>query len=66
MFGQTTRWWLIGLYGLAHIVVHFRFFLHVDLSRQKREDLELILFSLLLLAIMAGGTIWSCSISLAV
>jgi cytochrome o ubiquinol oxidase operon protein cyoD len=57
-FDRTTRWWIIGLCGLAQIVVHFRFFLHIDLSRQKREDLQLILFSVLLLAIMAGGTIW--------
>lgn len=49
---------LIGLLGMAQLVVQFRFFLHIDLSKQKREDLQLILFSTLLLAIMAGGTIW--------
>ncbi|SEW25585.1 cytochrome o ubiquinol oxidase operon protein cyoD [Aliiroseovarius sediminilitoris] len=50
--------WLIAGFGLVQIVVHFRFFLHIDFSRQKREDLQLILFTVLLLAIMAGGTIW--------
>jgi cytochrome o ubiquinol oxidase subunit IV len=53
--------WLIvaiSLFALLQVVVHFRFFLHIDLSTQKREDLELILFSALLLAVMAGGTIW--------
>lgn len=49
---------LITIFGLIQLLVHFRFFLHIDLSRQKREDLQLILFSVLLLAIMAGGTIW--------
>ena len=44
--------------ALVQIVVHMRFFLHVDLSRQKREDLQLILFTVLLLALMGGGTIW--------
>lgn len=48
----------IAACALLQIVVHFRFFLHIDLSRQKREDLELILFSTLILAIMIGGTIW--------
>ncbi len=48
----------IGAFALIQIVVHFRFFLHIDLSRQKREDLQLILFSALILAIMVGGTIW--------
>lgn len=49
---------VIGALALLQIAVHFRYFLHVDLSRQKREDLQLILFSGLILAIMAVGTIW--------
>ena len=48
----------IGVLAVAQIVVHLRFFLHIDLSRQKREDLQLILFTVLLLAIMAIGTLW--------
>lgn len=49
---------VIAIFALVQVVVHFRFFLHIDLSRQKREDLHLILFSVLLLAIMTGGMIW--------
>ena len=48
----------VGICALAQVVVQFRYFLHIDLSRQKREDLLLILFSVFLLAIMAGGTVW--------
>ena len=48
----------IAVLALAQIVVHLRFFLHIDLSRQAREDLQLILFTVLLLAIMALGTLW--------
>ncbi|GAA4217610.1 cytochrome o ubiquinol oxidase operon protein cyoD [Sagittula marina] len=48
----------IAVLAVAQIVVHLRFFLHIDLSRQKREDLQLILFTVLLLAIMAIGTLW--------
>ena len=48
----------IAALALAQIVVHLRFFLHIDLSKQKREDLQLILFTVLLLAIMALGTLW--------
>ena len=47
-----------GVLALIQVICHFRFFLHVSLARQKREDLQLILFSTLLLLIMAGGTIW--------
>ncbi len=56
--GRATALWIIGAAAVAQIVVQLRWFLHIDLSRQKREDLQLILFSLLLLGIMAGGTIW--------
>lgn len=58
--GLSYRWTIgvIAIFALVQVVVHFRFFLHIDLSRQKREDLHLILFSVLLLAIMTGGMIW--------
>ncbi len=54
----ATALWAIAILALAQIFVHFRFFLHIDLSTQKREDLQLILFSVLLVVLMAGGTIW--------
>lgn len=47
----------IGIFALAQMAVHFRCFLHIGFQ-QKREDLLLILFSALLLAIMVGGTVW--------
>ena len=39
----------IGAFALTQIVVHFRFFLHIDPPRQKVDDLQLILFSCLIL-----------------
>ena len=48
---------VIGAFALLQMVVHFRFFLHLGF-RQKREDLQLLLFSTLLLVIMVAGTIW--------
>ena len=47
----------IGAFALVQICVHFRFFLHISFSHQ-REDLQLILFSALLLGIMVAGTVW--------
>lgn len=54
----ALAYWIIGLAGFVQIVVQLRCFLHIDLSRQKREDLQLILFSSLLLGLMVAGTIW--------
>ena len=35
--------WAIGGCGVVQVLVHFRCFLHIDLTRQKRDDLQLIL-----------------------
>ncbi|MHB1942686.1 MAG: cytochrome o ubiquinol oxidase subunit IV [Acidiferrobacteraceae bacterium] len=48
---------VIGAFALVQMIIHFRFFLHIRFS-QKREDLQLILFSTLVLILMVGGTIW--------
>ena len=47
----------IGVLALVQMLVHFRFFLHIGFH-QNREDLQLIVFSALLLLIMLAGTIW--------
>lgn len=52
---------VIGVCALAQLIVHGRFFLHINISGQKREDLELILFTVLLLVILIGGTLWILS-----
>lgn len=54
----TTLMTTIGILALVQIAIHFRFFLHIDLSRQKREDLQLILFTGLLVLIMVAGSLW--------
>jgi cytochrome o ubiquinol oxidase operon protein cyoD len=47
---------VLGL-GLVQMIVHFRCFLHIDLKRSARADLQLILFSTLIVALMVGGTL---------
>lgn len=49
---------IIGVAAVAQMIVQLRFFLHIDLKQKNREDLYLILFTLLLLGLMAGGTLW--------
>ena len=54
--GQAALYTVLAL-GLAQMLVHFRCFLHVDLKRNARADLQLLLFSSLIIALMAGGTL---------
>lgn len=57
-FGRVGIFTSLVVLAVLQVLVHFRFFLHIDLSRQKREDLHLILFSGLIIAIMVAGTVW--------
>ena len=55
---QHTRYIVIAVTAVVQVLVHFRCFLHIDLSKSKRDDLQLILFSTLIVLIMVGGTLW--------
>jgi cytochrome o ubiquinol oxidase operon protein cyoD len=48
---------LVFALGLVQILVHFRCFLHIDLRKSARADLQLILFSSLIIALMVAGTL---------
>ena len=48
----------IALLGVLQIAVHFRWFLHLDLRRSHRHDLQLVLFTVLIVTLMVGGSIW--------
>ena len=47
---------VLGL-ALVQMIVHFRFFLHISLKRSARHDLQLILFSSMIIALMVSGTL---------
>lgn len=48
----------IFILAILQIVVHFHFFLHIDLKKSHRDDLLLTLFTSLIVFLMVGGTIW--------
>jgi cytochrome o ubiquinol oxidase subunit IV len=47
----------ITLLAIIQIVVHFRFFLHIS-WRSHRDDLQLILFTSLIIFLIVGGSVW--------
>ena len=56
----SAGWMLVvlGVLALIQIAAQFRYFLHVDLKKSHRDDLQLVLFAGLVIAIMVGGSIW--------
>ncbi|WP_444944609.1 cytochrome o ubiquinol oxidase subunit IV [Microbulbifer sp. ZKSA006] len=49
---------LVALLGIAQLLVQLKYFLHVTTQREQRDNLALILFSSLILAIIVLGTVW--------
>jgi cytochrome o ubiquinol oxidase operon protein cyoD len=49
---------VIAAAAIVQIVVHLRFFLHVDFRRSPRGNLLTLGFAAFLIFIMVGGTLW--------
>ena len=54
--GRQAFYAVLGL-GLVQMLVHFHFFLHIDLRRNSWPDLQLLVFSAMIVALMVGGTL---------
>ncbi|MDD2902047.1 MAG: cytochrome o ubiquinol oxidase subunit IV [Syntrophales bacterium] len=54
---------LIGIFsaGVVQILVHLHYFLHLDTSSAARWNVLAILFTLLIMIIFVGGTLWIMS-----
>ena len=57
-FGRQTTVVALGCLGMVQLLVQLRYFLHIDGRRESKEDLYLILFSVLVLLMMGVGTVW--------
>ena len=49
---------VIAAAGVLQILVHLRFFLHLDFISTPRENLLAIAFTAILLFLMVGGSFW--------
>lgn len=49
---------LIAILGVVQMAVHLHFFLHLDLSAERRDNLLTLAFAAVIIVIMVGGTIW--------
>lgn len=55
------QWMIVSIiFGLAFLqmLVHIRYFLHLNLSLQQRMNVGFILFSLFIIFIVVCGTLW--------
>ena len=49
---------VIGIAAILQILVHLRFFLHLNFTSTPKENLLAIVFAAVLIFIMVGGSFW--------
>ena len=49
---------VIGVAAILQVLVHLRFFLHLNLTSTPKENLLAIVFTAVLIFIMVGGSFW--------
>jgi cytochrome o ubiquinol oxidase subunit IV len=56
----SSRGALAGIFsaGLVQILVHLHYFLHLDASSAARWNLLALIFTLLIMILFVGGTLW--------
>ena len=58
ILSRTSTLVVVAALGLAQILVHMRFFLHLDLRDTRRENLLALAFATVIVFIVVGGTVW--------
>lgn len=55
---RQTALIVIAVFAIIQILVHLRFFLHIDFKSTPRENLVALAFAAVLICIMVGGSLW--------
>ncbi|HEX5211282.1 MAG TPA: cytochrome C oxidase subunit IV family protein [Pseudolabrys sp.] len=50
--------WVTAALAATQVAVHLRYFLHLTWRRSNLDRLQLVAFTILLVVLMAGGTLW--------
>jgi cytochrome o ubiquinol oxidase operon protein cyoD len=58
LLNRTATLLVIAAAAVVQIVVHLRYFLHLDLTHTPRENLLALSFAAVLIGIMIGGSLW--------
>ncbi|MEE4734099.1 cytochrome o ubiquinol oxidase subunit IV [Pseudomonas alliivorans] len=55
---RITTVWLVVLTGMIQVVVHLKFFLHLDTAVEQRWNLRALIFSAVIIVLLVGLTLW--------
>lgn len=54
---NVTLWAVVGL-GVIQILVHLRYFLHLDTATEQRWNLTALIFSAVVIFLLVGLSLW--------
>lgn len=57
-FSVATTLIVVAIAGAIQVLVHLRFFLHLDMGEEQRWNTISIAFSVVVMFVLVGGTIW--------
>ena len=57
-FSPAATIFAIFAAGVVQVVVHLHYFLHLDTSSASRGNLAALLFTLVILTLFVGGSLW--------
>jgi cytochrome o ubiquinol oxidase subunit IV len=58
MLPPSRTMYVIAVAAMLQILVHLRFFLHLNFTTTPRENLLALAFTTVLLVLMVGGSLW--------
>ena len=58
LLSATTTLLAIAVLAVVQVLVHLRYFLHLDFKDTPRENLVTLAFTAVLIVIMIGGSLW--------
>ena len=50
--------WLVVALGVIQVVVHLKFFLHLDTAEEQRWNLVALIFSAVIILLLVGLSLW--------
>ncbi len=53
----TILWIILGM-AVVQMIVHMKYFLHLDTSSEQRSNVVALLFTALILVIVVAGSLW--------
>ena len=57
-FDHTTTLWIVVAAAIVQIVVHLKYFLHLDFSKEGRINTFSFLFTALIIVMVVGLSVW--------